>query len=58
MFFGELDTAHAMGCYLAHSIKTGEGRISKGTQLSSAHLQQLLNSGFTRITVARLEHDD
>jgi len=58
MYFGQVNVAKAIGCYLAHSQKTPQGRIPKGSQIDAALIEQLLASGITRITVAKLDTDD
>lgn len=62
MYFGEVDTKDAAGCYLAHSLNLSDGRLRKGTLLESSHLNRLVNSQINTITVARLDpgevHED
>ncbi len=58
MFFGELPTTEAAGCFLAHSLKTSKGRVRKGQQLNDAVIAQLLEDGIDTITVARPDSDD
>lgn len=58
MIFGEIDVTEAKGCYLAHSQKTQTGRVPKGRLLDDELVQQLVNSGIKRITVAKLDPTD
>jgi len=58
MVFAELNLDNAIGCYLAHSQKTLHGRIPKGSKLDEKLIQQLLSSGITHATVAKLDSDD
>ena len=58
MWFGELKTADARDCVLAHSIKLGRRRLSKGTVLSKALIDSLLSEGIATVVVAKIEADD
>jgi molybdenum cofactor cytidylyltransferase len=58
MWFGELNTADALGCVLAHSVKLAGKRVSKGTQLTQLLIDSLLAEGISTVVVARLEADD
>lgn len=58
MWFGELSTDQCVGCILAHSLKSGGKRISKGTLLDESLVEQLVADGHTEITVARLNDSD
>ena len=58
MIFGTVDIRNSEGCYLAHSLQTAEGRISKGTFLTPDIVEQLAASGLTSVLVARLGPDD
>jgi molybdenum cofactor cytidylyltransferase len=58
MWFGELPTALALNCLLAHSVRVDGRRISKGT-IITGELQSLLQrAGVDTVTVARLDGDD
>ncbi len=56
--FGEVDTADAAGALLAHSMRTADGRIPKGTRLARGHLDGLLAAGHRRVFVATPEEGD
>ena len=58
MIFGEVRVGEALGCYLAHSLKTPAGKLRKGRKLTTAHVQQLIEGGFDHVTVAQLEACD
>lgn len=58
MIFGTVDIRNSEGCYLAHSLRTHAGRISKGTLITSELAAQLADSGFEQIVAARLETGD
>lgn len=58
MIFGEVGVREAVGCYLAHSLKTPSGKLRKGRIMTTAHVQQLQEAGFERVTVAQLEQGD
>ena len=58
MWFGELSTQQCEHCILAHSIRTDKRRISKGTTLDQATIDELLSAGYDELTVARLDDTD
>ena len=58
MWFGELPTADAGGCILAHSVRLNNQRIKKGSLLSDALIRALLSENHSRVTVARLDSGD
>ena len=58
MWFGELSTQECEHCILAHSIRTDKRRISKGTVLDQATIDELLSAGYDELTVARLDDTD
>ena len=58
MEFGSVDTHDALGCLLAHSIKTGKRSLKKGHRLTAADIQLLSDEGHQRLVVARLLADD
>ena len=58
MIFGERPTDQAVGCILAHSVKTASGRLRKGLVLQTGHLEQLSAAGIHKITVAEIEAGD
>jgi molybdenum cofactor cytidylyltransferase len=58
MQFGTVPTADALGAILAHGVRSGETRFKKGRVLIPSDIAQLLQSGVTTLTVARLESDD
>lgn len=58
MKFDDIDLGKALGTLLAHSVKTLEGRIKKGTRLDKDHLLRLQNAGVKTIAVAIPEPGD
>ena len=58
MNFGEVETAKAEGCYLAHSVKNKAFRFKKGHLLSKADVETLLEADITRVVVAKLDAGD
>lgn len=58
MKFGAVPVEEAAGAVLAHSLSVSEGRIGKGTVLTSEHLSQLADAGHHHVTVARLMDGD
>lgn len=58
MKFGLINITDAMGTILAHSMKVGELRLPKGTQIGQAQITALRDAGITQITVAQLDADD
>ena len=58
MIFGTVDIRNSEGCYLAHSLKTIEGRISKGTKVTAALATRLADQGIESVLVAQLEQGD
>jgi len=58
MWFGELSAKECVGCILAHSHRVAERRLPKGTVLDEGAVEELIDSGFSKLTVARLEADD
>ncbi|WP_120498492.1 NTP transferase domain-containing protein [Kiloniella sp. EL199] len=58
MIYAEIKTKDAEGTYLAHSINTHKGCLSKGHQLTSSDIDDLLMSDIVTITTIRLEEHD
>ncbi|KLN62557.1 hypothetical protein WH96_03525 [Kiloniella spongiae] len=58
MIFAEIKTQKAEGTYLAHSINTHKGRLSKGHHLTSPDINELLLSDIVTVTTIRLEEHD
>ena len=58
MYFGELATNDALGCYLAHSIKLPQKRLRKGLKLTAELLAELESNGIAQVVVARLDGSD
>lgn len=58
MRFEEVDPQQAVGWRLAHSVRVGEKRINKGTELSHSLALQLLAAGVNNVYAYTLEDDD
>ncbi len=58
MKFGNKATEQSVGCYLAHSIRQNGLSLTKGHQLSEGDVSQLLEVGFTEVTVAQVDETD
>jgi molybdenum cofactor cytidylyltransferase len=58
MKFGEKPISECVGDLLVHSIKTPDGKLSKGTKLSKTHIETLRLIGAKLLLVASLEEDD
>ncbi|SDW95031.1 molybdopterin-binding protein [Litoreibacter albidus] len=58
MDFGPVQTEHALGAILAHSVEVGGRRLRKGVVLEQSHIEQLLAANLAEVTVARLGDDD
>ncbi|MDX5592108.1 molybdopterin-binding/glycosyltransferase family 2 protein [Pseudovibrio sp. SPO723] len=58
MYFGELPTSQATGCYLAHSLKAAGLHLKKGHRLSEGEVATLEAAGVASLTVARLDAGD
>lgn len=58
MKFGEVRLADAEGSILAHSIRTSQGRLKKGTRIDQKAIAMLLREGHQRIVVAGPEPGD
>ncbi|MEO9651676.1 MAG: molybdopterin-binding protein [Roseobacter sp.] len=59
MKFGPVDLDQAKGAILAHSVRlTQGGRLRKGRKLDAKDLEALEESGFSQVTVARLDEND
>lgn len=58
MKFGEYPIDKCIGHVLAHSLKLGDFRLSKGTVVSSKHVEILCKLGQQLLTVSILEEDD
>jgi molybdenum cofactor cytidylyltransferase len=56
--FGPVAVANAAGAILAHSSRTGEGVIRKGTRLTEQHVAELASAGVREVVVARLDPND
>lgn len=59
MFFGPIPVSGALGTILGHTLRLGPARIlKKGTILSAADLEALVEAGVTSVIAARLRDDD
>ena len=58
MKFGQVKTAAARGCVLAHALRLPGGRIAKGRRLTAADLRACAAAGVEELTVLRLAADD
>lgn len=58
MKFGDIKVNDALGAILAHSLKTPEGRLKKGTRLNESHLTTLRSCGIKTIIAGVLNADD
>ncbi len=62
MIFGTVDVtscqADYQDCFLAHSLKTPNGRIGKGTRITATLALELMQHGISEILVAKLEEGD
>lgn len=58
MRFEDVHLNDALGAILAHSVKTPEGRIKKGTRLKEDHLATMRDCGIQSIAAAILDTDD
>lgn len=58
MKFDDIKVDEALGAILAHSLKTPEGRLGKGTRLDENHLKALRASGYETVTVGVPGADD
>lgn len=58
MRFGPVSLDRAEGAILAHSVKTGGGRLRKGLRLGGAEIAQLRDAGHAQIMAAVLEPGD
>ena len=58
MKFGPVPVGEAAGAVLAHSVKTGAGRLRKGVRLRAGDLVALRSDGIETVIVARLEPGD
>jgi molybdenum cofactor cytidylyltransferase len=56
--FGPVPVGEAAGAILAHSVRSAEGTIRKGTILDAGHLDRLRTAGVADVIVARLGPDD
>ena len=58
MKFGPVAVGDASGAILAHSFRSQDGVIRKGTILTADHVAKLATAGLDQVIVARLEIDD
>lgn len=58
MKFGDIAVEDALGTVLAHSVKAGELRFSKGRRLAEDDLAQLARAGVSRVIAAQLSAGD
>ncbi|MEM1317051.1 MAG: molybdopterin-binding protein [Pseudomonadota bacterium] len=58
MKFGPVPTAEAIGCILAHSTESADGRIKKGRMLTTKDIASLQTTGISELVVARLDDTD
>ncbi len=58
MKFGEIKTDDALGAILAHTLRSGELVIKKGSVLTGAHLKEIKAAGIDSVTAALLEMGD
>ncbi|WP_085906558.1 NTP transferase domain-containing protein [Kiloniella majae] len=58
MIYAEVKTEDAEGTYLAHSITSHKGRLSKGHLLTSSDIDDLLMSDIGMVTTIQLEKHD
>jgi molybdenum cofactor cytidylyltransferase len=58
MKFGLINIEDAEGAILAHSMRVGDLRLSKGITISQAQIAALREAGITQITAAQLGNDD
>ncbi len=58
MKFGAVAVVDAVGCILAHGVKTAEGIFKKGRVLTANDTDVLLDLGFATVIVAKLEAGD
>ena len=56
--FGEIKTDDAMGAILAHTLRSGELVIKKGSVLTAVHLKEIKAAGIDGVAVALLEPGD
>ncbi len=58
MIFGSVSVDEAVGAVLAHSVRTPEGMVKKGTLLTAEHVAGFAAAGLAEVTVARLGPED
>lgn len=58
MIFGSVDTRNSAGSYLAHSLRTRQTRLAKGTLVTQSIVDELIEAGYQEVVVARLEAND
>lgn len=58
MIFATVPLAQAAGLVLAHGLTLPDGKLSKGTILTPAHLKRLADARINSVTGARLEPGD
>lgn len=58
MRFGPVPVAASEGAVLAHSLKIGGRKLSKGTVLAASHVAAIEAAGISTVTVARLDPGD
>jgi len=56
--FGKIKIDDAVGAILAHTLRSGELVIKKGSVLTSAHLKEIKAAGIDSVTAASLETGD
>lgn len=58
MKYGTFDLTESEGVMLAHSIRLGSGRFTKGLVLTAAHVADLAKDGIRSVTGVRLDDGD
>lgn len=58
MKYGRIDLQDAENTILAHSLKVGDRKLSKGHLINAQDLEELAAAGLTSLVAARLDEDD
>ena len=58
MKFGPVAVGDVVGAILAHSVRTVDGTIRKGTVLDAGHVAAMEAAGLAEVVVAQLDKDD
>ncbi len=58
MKFGSVPVPEAVGAIVAHSVRTADLVVKKGTRLDASQAERLAAAGISEIVVARLDPDD